>query len=193
MSGFKYSSLDYDAYYDNEHCRNENAAIREILDRYLANGCSVLDLGAGTGLTRSLLRDRNPSLSVTQIEADPEMCKKNPYDHLINQKAETYISYAIRNGIQYDYMTCLFALNYMNPWIVLKAHRVAKRLSVFLVYKNPYLPGSSSYYAGCKALFNRRCGARKLLLNALFCMMRRRIVSRFDLLGEGYYEVVIMR
>lgn len=193
MSGFKYSSLDYDAYYDNEHCRNENAAIRDILDGYIADGCSILDLGAGTGLVRSLLEKGGYDVRVDQVEVDPEMCKKNPYNNIINTKAETYLNTAIRKGVKYDYITCLFALNYMHPWTVLKAPLVARRLSIFLVYKSPYLPGSTSYYAGRKALFFWRCGAKKLLLNLLFWMMRGRVFSRFDLLGEKYYEVVIVR
>ena len=191
---FKYSDMDYDAYYDNEHCRKENEAIQDILRRYVKDGDDVLDLGAGTGLVCSMIGER--CNTVIQVESDPKMIEQNPYTGMINvltlnEKAEKFLRHF--KGTVSDVITCLFAVNYMNPLVLFSMLKRSKREVVLLAYKRPYTQGSTSVYAGRMWMFLARCGVRKILLDIVLWMNRKRVVERHPLMGEPYYDVIVLR
>lgn len=88
-----------------------------FLSRFVGPGCSVLDIGAGTGATAMALAERG--ISVTALEPDPEM-----YAALIMHLTRRFDidtrvtpiprSAGFRTGVLYDAVCCFSVLHLLN-------------------------------------------------------------------------------
>lgn len=187
---FKYSKLDYDEFYSSQHCKDENAEIKAILDSVCGDKDTVLDLGAGTGLVASMLGDR---CLVVQIEKDPGMKEQNPYPNFTVTDAYDFVAYWAKNAkAQFDHVVSVFALNYMKHGTMTLACEAAKKECVFVVYDRPYEKGSNSFYAGHKLCFLLKHFLKMQLIEREIGQLQRNgfVVNCWNLLGEPYYRVI---
>lgn len=187
---FKYSKLDYDKFYSSEHCRHENRAIARVLNSVCEDGDFVLDLGAGTGLVSALLEH---DCFVYQVEKDVDMQTQNPYPRFIVSDALDYLRKYQDNS--FDHVVSLFALNYMRGGVIKEALRVSQGACVFVLYRKPYIAGSDSIYAGKTLMFLARhwLRQRKIRREILDAIRDGYKLETFKLLGQPYYQVVILR
>lgn len=190
---FEYSSLDYDNYYNNSQCQKENDEIAYVLNSEITDGASVVDLGAGTGLVASMIGKR---CDVLQVEKDKKMAQKNKFKSslLCIYDAADYVDFALANKIEFDYVTSLFALNYMRRGTLTKAAKLARNGCFFVVYDRPYLDGSASFYAGKKAKFWKLHWRSVISIDVELRMLLQcgYSVRTWNLCEEPYYKAVLI-
>jgi hypothetical protein len=194
MSDVKYSQVldDYDKFYSNQHCHDENRAIEEILHTHCRRADKILDIGAGTGLVSKLLGFK---CDVLKIDNDMEFCLKYG---AMNFDAYTFLKILgsmDRESIEcfnFNVITSTFSINYMHPLTILKILEVINNKAVIVMYHKPYLKGSSSFYAGKRFFFMRKHFLKQLVINALIKMKSKFVKEDFLLLGEPYYRVIVL-
>jgi len=184
MLNVKYSDIDYDHAYLNEHCRHEDWAIELLLKRYIRINDDVLDLGSGTGFVKRLIWNK---CNLTQVDLDKEFCGE--FGAIWGDAYKVLKAVEVN---EFDVITATFSINYMHPFTIWRMLKKCGRNVIVVMYDRPFLEGSESYYAGNKKLFTRLHRAKQFVINGIIWLLRKNIVYDKNLLGEPYYRVVIL-
>lgn len=191
MSNVKYvySDIDYDEHINkNQHCKDENAALCEVLNRYIKNGDSVLDIGAGTGFVG---KNVDRAIAYSGVDYDLAFCEEYGWVH---SEGHRFLRRIDKDS--FDVITAFFSVDYMNnPIALLEIIKKMKRNAIIVLQDKPYKEGSDSVYAGRKWFFLKKHFVRQKIRNVFIWILKKtgNVVEDFNLLGEPYYRVLIMK
>lgn len=142
--------IDYNAYastYDNRYksdmCERENAAVKELLERYGVKDKIVLDVGCGTGFSLDICDiKRYKGIDISK-EMIAQARKKHPDKKFTLRKVT---SSKWKSGIC-DCVLCLFSIPYIQTEAVNAIYRILKKdgICICVYYNKPYLNPNSVY------------------------------------------------
>ena len=170
----------YDTFYNNAHCVRENRNISIILNKYIREGDSGLDIGSGSGLARRLIRRR--------IEYVPLDISDWGMDGQI--VGDAY--HVVKTLPPFDVITALFSLNYIDTRILNRLVQMS-RVIIAVVYNKPYKKGSHSYYAGKRGYFTVLHGLGQLSIKAWTARNRHLIELEKPICNEEFYTAYVIR
>lgn len=172
----------YDKYYENPQAWRENAEIASILQHL--NNKTVLDLGCGTGLARTLFHPKaywGVDINEKSLEHAKNKNKNSPDTQWHHSDAHTELRHITPENI-----ISLFALDDIGPEIIPK---IAKRTgTIILVHHNqPWMSGSASEYQDQPEKFGQDHPPTKQA-KTLELLRQHGFYTR-PLLGEPYYWI----
>lgn len=142
----------YDSRYQSDMCQRENAAVKEILERYEVKNKVVLDVGCGTGFSLDICGiKRYKGIDISK-EMIAQARKKHPdkkftLRKVTSPKWEPEIC---------DCVLCLFSIPYIGTEAVNAIYRILKKdgICICVYYNKPYL-NPNSVYGGDKETFDK--------------------------------------
>lgn len=151
--------IDYNTYastYDNRYksdmCERENAAVKELLERYGVKDKVVLDVGCGTGFSLDICDIKR----YKGIDISKEMIAQARKKHPDKKFTLGKVTSSKWKPEIIDCVLCLFSIPYIQTEAVNAIYRVLKKggICVCVYYNKPYL-NPDSVYGNDKETFDK--------------------------------------
>lgn len=168
--------------YLTKQSKKENRHIRQILRFYINKDSSVLDLGCGTQLVKKLIEGVGANYQGVDLEnwgkRGVTIC--DAYKYIRDTKDS------------YDVITSTFAIDYMNPLVILEAIKKSAYF-IFTTYNKPYEEGSVSLYTNRKWYYLKEHLFRKVIRNIILSIVRKRMITKMTITGNDYYYLYVIK